>query len=61
MLGSRLLCLFNRHRPARDTVEWNGHAFVGQCKRCSAEIRRRDEGGWRRQTSTEEAIFKAQG
>jgi hypothetical protein len=59
MPGSKLLCLFNRHRPARETVEWNGHAFVGHCKRCNSEIRRREVGGWRRRTSGEGPIFKS--
>jgi len=45
---ARLQCLFDRHRPKRSGVEWDGSSFVGTCKRCGAPIRRRERGGWRK-------------
>lgn len=60
MIGSRLSCLFNRHRPARETVEWNGSAFIGTCKHCSARIQRQEGGGWRLQTHEHVPIYKTE-
>ncbi|MCX7285923.1 MAG: hypothetical protein NTX28_18120 [Novosphingobium sp.] len=57
MAGSRFFCLFNRHRPERDSVEWNGQAFVGTCKHCRTAIRRREGGGWRRRTGNETPVY----
>lgn len=52
MPPERLLCLFNRHRPLRDKIEWNGMTYIGTCKYCGAEIQRLDKGGWRRRKVT---------
>ncbi|MFN3424362.1 MAG: hypothetical protein ACK40C_06615 [Novosphingobium meiothermophilum] len=57
MAFARFLCLFDRHRPVREGVEWNGVAFVGTCKHCGAAIRRREGGGWRRFTREDPPIF----
>lgn len=43
----RLLCVFNRHRPIRDKIEWNGLNYSGFCKYCGSDIMRLDKGGWR--------------
>lgn len=43
----RLLCLFNRHRPRRERILWDGLAYVSHCRRCERAIRRRTRGGWR--------------
>ena len=43
----RILCLFNRHRPKRDRISWDGLAYVSHCRHCGATIRRRPRGGWR--------------
>ncbi|WP_225009687.1 MULTISPECIES: hypothetical protein [Novosphingobium] len=46
MLG-RLLCVFNRHRPRRERISWDGLAYVSRCRHCNDAIRRRPRGGWR--------------
>lgn len=43
----RIFCLFNRHRPVRERVQWNGTHYVAECRRCGRPIRRRTQGGWR--------------
>jgi len=49
----RLLCLLNSHRPIREGIGWNGMTYVGKCKHCGSEIRRRDRGGWRKRLPPE--------
>ena len=47
MFFGRLSCLFNRHRPVREHVGWNGFHYTSQCRHCSRPIRRLTQGGWR--------------
>jgi len=42
------LCLFNRHKPYRSRVKWDGYHFVGTCRHCGKSIRRLENGGWRK-------------
>jgi len=42
-----ILCVFNRHRPDRNKVEWDGLHYVGHCGRCGREIYRRKSKSWR--------------
>lgn len=44
----RVFCLFNRHRPIREDVEWTGLHHQGTCKTCGVLIRRLEGGGWRK-------------
>ncbi|WP_225205130.1 hypothetical protein [Novosphingobium huizhouense] len=48
MLG-RVMCLFDRHRPKRERISWDGLGYVSHCRHCSATIRRKPRGGWRRE------------
>ena len=47
MIFGRVLCLFNRHRPQRDKVAWDGGNYNSQCVDCGKRIYRRQGGGWR--------------
>jgi hypothetical protein len=42
-----LLCAFNRHKPLRRDVRWDGEFYVGKCRRCGASIRRIGPQKWR--------------
>jgi hypothetical protein len=42
------LCVLNKHQPDRRNVGWDGKAYVGQCRRCSAPIKRLARKKWRR-------------
>jgi hypothetical protein len=42
------LCLFNRHRPKRGTVAWDGDGYAGRCRHCGVDIVRRSRRLWRR-------------
>jgi hypothetical protein len=42
----RLSCLFNAHKPARRSIEWDGLGYIGTCKSCSGRIRRISKGAW---------------
>ena len=44
-----LLCLINRHRPVRDRVLRDDGDWVGWCRQCDSEIRRKRRGDWRRE------------
>lgn len=46
------LCLFNRHRPISDRVDWDGANYVGQCRFCGTRIRRMSRGKWLRDRIT---------
>lgn len=46
MIG-RLLCMFNRHRPRRDRIQWDGLNYIAACRHCAGPIRRQTRGGWR--------------
>ena len=37
---NRLLCLFNRHRPDRNRVKWDGKDYIATCRSCGRPIRR---------------------
>ena len=43
---ARLLCAVDRHVPDRTRVRWDGFAYVGQCPRCGAPIRRLRKHRW---------------
>lgn len=47
MMFGRVLCLFNRHRPRRDKVTWDGFNYHSECAHCGKRIYRRQGGGWR--------------
>jgi len=47
MIG-RVLCLFNKHRPRRSAVHWDGTAYVGTCKACGVSVRRLSKGNWKK-------------
>ncbi|MCW1382009.1 hypothetical protein OLX02_04165 [Novosphingobium sp. KCTC 2891] len=47
IMFGRLLCLFNRHRPRRDRIEWDGFNYISDCRHCEATVRRQPRGGWR--------------
>jgi len=40
------LCVFNRHDPYRQFVKWDGLNFVGECRHCGAQIRRKEHRVW---------------
>lgn len=40
------LCLFNRHAPQRNRVKWDGLNFVGHCRFCKRDIRKKHYGSW---------------
>jgi hypothetical protein len=40
------LCWFNKHVPKRNRVKWDGISFIGHCRFCGAQVRRREKGGW---------------
>jgi len=40
------LCVFNRHDPYRQFVKWDGLHFVGECRHCGAQIRRKEHRVW---------------
>lgn len=46
-LPQPILCQFNRHRPNRGKVVWDGMHYVGTCKGCHREIYRRKSKSWR--------------
>ena len=48
------LCLFNRHRPVREGVVWDGLNYVSNCRFCGKAIRRKSRGKWLRDWMTEE-------
>jgi hypothetical protein len=37
----KLLCLFDRHRPDRKGIQWEGICYTAHCKRCGEKIIRR--------------------
>jgi len=43
-----LWCLANRHDPVRRDVRWDGHAYVGDCRRCGTPIQRHGHRDWRK-------------
>jgi len=43
----QLLCTIGRHGPDRPNVTWDGFRYVGQCKRCGADIMRDRHSVWR--------------
>lgn len=43
---ARLFCAVDRHVPDRHRVRWDGFAYVGQCTRCDAPIRRLRKHRW---------------
>jgi len=45
----RIGCLFNRHRPVRSEVRWNGTHYVASCQSCGRPVTRLTHGGWRAQ------------
>jgi hypothetical protein len=47
MLFGRVLCLFNRHRPQRRNVVWDGFHYTSDCTHCGKPVFRRSGGGWR--------------
>lgn len=47
LFGS-ILCAFDRHKPVRKTVHWDGFAYIGECRRCGAPIHRLAHRTWRR-------------
>lgn len=42
----RLLCLLDRHRPARRTARWDGATYAGTCERCGKPVKRLRKGVW---------------
>ncbi|MEO0031528.1 MAG: hypothetical protein RIS94_1286 [Pseudomonadota bacterium] len=47
MVLARLACLFDRHRPLREGVRWNGTHYVAGCRHCGKAIQRQTHCGWR--------------
>lgn len=47
MMVDRVFCLFNRHKPQRDQVTWDGFNYNSACAHCGKPIYRRQGGGWR--------------
>lgn len=41
-------CLFDRHRPNRREVKWDGQDYLGKCKYCGKPIRKHHHGRWQR-------------
>ncbi|MEO0030943.1 MAG: hypothetical protein RIS94_701 [Pseudomonadota bacterium] len=52
-LTGRLRCSFNRHRPERKTVRWNGVQYRAECRHCGQGIQRQPLGGWRVQAESD--------
>jgi hypothetical protein len=50
---SMIGCLFNRHKPLRRDVEWDGRAYVGTCRNCGAPIQRHGKRKWRKRKAAE--------
>ena len=48
MLLELFKCLFNRHRPVRNEVDFYRDSYVGHCRYCGARIRRVGHRDWRR-------------
>ena len=42
------LCWLDRHAPDRNAVEWDGYDYIGQCRRCQKQIRRRERMLWQK-------------
>jgi acetyl esterase/lipase len=47
MTFGRISCLFNRHRPNREKVTWDGLNYNSDCAHCGKRIFRLHGGGWR--------------
>ncbi|WP_162234213.1 hypothetical protein [Novosphingobium sp. Leaf2] len=41
------LCFANRHDPVRSDVTWDGISYVGTCKNCGMQIRRKKRHLWK--------------
>jgi hypothetical protein len=41
-------CLFNRHRPQRRGVSWDGRQYIGECRDCGEPIQRHGRRDWRK-------------
>lgn len=46
MLHRLSLCLLNRHKPIRDRVKPESGGYIGTCRYCGANIRRKERGWW---------------
>jgi hypothetical protein len=45
---SSIGCKFNRHKPLRRDVEWDGRAYIGTCRHCGVQIMRHARRDWRK-------------